>query len=200
MTVRAIIQSCLLHLAVVALLIFGFRSTPAVDEIPIELMEFLKASTRSAPPKGGAPTSAPAPSAPAPSAKPSSSAPEPSTAESAPSREQSTGAPSASDSASGVPGGVAEEYEVSELPALINEVRVPYPPSAKARGIQGAVVFDIIVNSRGEVQSAKVVKSPAQELSDAASSAVAAFRFKPARVKDKPVAIQIRYTYRFILE
>jgi protein TonB len=83
---------------------------------------------------------------------------------------------------------------------LINEVRIPYPPSAKARGVQGAVVFDIIVNSRGEVQSAKVVKSPSPELSDAAKNAVAGFRFRPARIGDKPVAIQIRYTYRFILE
>jgi len=62
------------------------------------------------------------------------------------------------------------------------------------------VIFDLVISSKGEVSSAKVVKSPAPELTEAAFSAVQKFRFKPARLKDNPVAIQIRYTYRFILE
>ncbi len=95
---------------------------------------------------------------------------------------------------------LSEEYEVSELPVLIHEVRSPYPPAARARKIQGAVILDLVVRSSGEVGSVKVVQSPAPELSEAAMKAVREFKFRPARLKDKPVAIQIRYTYRFILE
>ncbi len=95
---------------------------------------------------------------------------------------------------------LSEEYEVSELPVLIHEVRSPYPPEARARKIQGSVILDLIVKSSGEVGSVKVVQSPAPELSDAAIKAIREFKFRPARLKDKPVAIQIRYTYRFILE
>ena len=62
------------------------------------------------------------------------------------------------------------------------------------------MIFDLIVGSSGLVNSAKVVQSPAPELTGAALGAVKKFRFKPARLKDKAVAIQIRYTYRFILE
>jgi TonB family protein len=95
---------------------------------------------------------------------------------------------------------VAEEYEVGELPTLLNEVRIPYPPSAKAKGIQGAVIFDLLIGSDGFVKSAKTVQSPSKELSDAAGIAVKKFRFRPAKIGDKAVAIQIRYTYRFVLE
>jgi TonB family protein len=193
MRVRAFVHSCILHLAVILLLVFGLRSTTTEEEVPIELMEFLKAQPRAARPTTAPPVvlprkSTPSATLPAPMSESASSSATTSPTDVPPGSVQGIGEPT------------AEEYQVSELPTLINEIRIPYPPSAKAKGIQGAVVFDIIVNSRGEVQSAKVVKSPSQELSDAAKSAVGAFRFRPARVKDKPVAIQIRYTYRFILE
>jgi TonB family protein len=187
MQVRPILKSCLLHLVLAALLFFGLRSSHPAEEVPIELVEFLKAK-----PSGPrAPPRAPSKSVPSESASTSvdtSLNPAPS------------GAPDSRATGQSAGEGVAEEYEVSELPALIREVRVPYPPSAKARGVQGTVVFDLIVNSRGEVQSAKIVKSPAPELTEAAQGAIGRFRFRPARIGDKAVAIQIRYTYRFILE
>ena len=112
----------------------------------------------------------------------------------------STTSPSLISSQSNSPEGVAEEYEVGELPTLLNEVRIPYPPSAKAKGIQGSVIFDLLIGSDGFVKSAKTIQSPSKELSDAAEIAVKKFRFRPAKIGDKAVAIQIRYTYRFVLE
>jgi protein TonB len=191
MRVRALISSCVLHLAVILLLLLSLRSWSPVEEIPVEITEFLKARPGTSPPR----TRTPQPKG-APKTSTDSMSTEPSKPTSAPASSENLSAGSNESTGEAR----AEEYQVSELPTLINEVRIPYPPSAKARGVQGAVVFDIIVNSRGEVQSAKVVKSPSPELSDAAKNAVAGFRFRPARIGDKPVAIQIRYTYRFILE
>jgi TonB family protein len=82
----------------------------------------------------------------------------------------------------------------------LNEVRVPYPTEARARGIQGNVVFEILISSDGRVREMKVISSPDPVLTNAAQSAVSAFKFRPARMADKPVAIRIRYTYRFLLQ
>ena len=95
---------------------------------------------------------------------------------------------------------LAEEYEVSSLPVPLNEVRVPFPEGAKARHAQGAVVFLITVSSSGLVVKATPVGQADPELSQAAQNALLRFRFKPAILRDKPVAIQIRYTYRFVLQ
>ena len=185
---QALLRSLLIHGVISGTLWFAFRSAPPTEEIPIELTEFLKASQPSGAPK----SKSQAPKA----------VPKKSTADSSSPSLSSTSPTSASTTTTGTGIGeaVVEEYEASELPVILNEVRVPYPAIARSRGIQGSVIFDLIVSSKGEVASAKVVKSPAPELSDAALGAVQKFRFKPARFKDKPVAIQIRYTYRFILE
>ncbi|MBU6152847.1 MAG: TonB family protein [Bdellovibrionales bacterium] len=182
---QALLRSLLIHGVIFGSLWLALRSSSIPEEIPIELTEFLRAAQPSGAPK---PKSQP-PKAKAVNANSESGTPSLSAASTA-----------SSSGGTGIGETVVEEYEVSELPVILNEVRVPYPPSARSRGIQGSVIFDLIVSSKGEVASAKVVKSPAPELTDAALSAVQKFRFKPARFKDKPVAIQIRYTYRFILE
>ena len=95
---------------------------------------------------------------------------------------------------------VAEEYEVRELPLLLNEVKIPYPDAAKKSGVQGAVVFNLTISSKGEVMQIDEVSSPSLVLSEAATRAVKKFKFRPAKIADIPVAIKIRYTYRFVLQ
>jgi protein TonB len=107
-----------------------------------------------------------------------------------------------SSSQSGSPDGdpAVEDYEVSEMPLLLNEVRVPYPSEARSRGIQGNVVFELLISSDGRVRNMQVLGSPDPVLTEAARKAVSLFRFRPARMGDKTVAIRIRYTYRFLLQ
>ncbi|MBI1859862.1 MAG: energy transducer TonB [Deltaproteobacteria bacterium] len=94
----------------------------------------------------------------------------------------------------------AEEFLVTEMPSLISEVRISYPPEARAKGIQGAVVMDILIDQSGAVRDAKLIEGPGFGLNEAALSAVMGFRFQPAHVGDSPVAVRIRYAYRFVLE
>jgi protein TonB len=61
-------------------------------------------------------------------------------------------------------------------------------------------VMDILVDGAGTVREAKLVNGPGAGLDEAALEAVKRFRFKPAEVDGKPVAVRIRYAYRFVLE
>lgn len=93
-----------------------------------------------------------------------------------------------------------EEYLVTAMPTLDQEYRIPYPPQAKKAGIQGRVIMDLLIDNEGKVRKADLVDGPGSGLNEAALEAVKSFRFKPARIQDRPVAVRIRYSYHFILE
>ena len=93
-----------------------------------------------------------------------------------------------------------DEYLVSAMPQLKAEVRVIYPPESRKKGIQGPVVMDLLIDTQGKVREATLVEGPNQELSQAALAAAKGFQFSPAAIKDRPVAVRIRYIYRFVLE
>ncbi len=191
---RATLQSLLVHLGILGLLLLLLFAFGPPEEIPVEMVEVQGIR----PSAGGAPTKA----------RQETVKIRPETAS------KDAGAPAESAPAASVPGAQGqgsgslvsgagesfEDYGVSELPVLLNEIRIPYPPEARSRGIQGPVLFELVLSSGGDVSSAKVLQSPSPELTEAAIFAVRKFRFRPARINDKPVAIRIRYTYRFKLE
>lgn len=92
-----------------------------------------------------------------------------------------------------------EEYLVTQMPRLKAEVRVPYPPEAKSKNIEGAVIMDILIDDQGRVRSAELVDGPGFGLNEAALKAIYKFEFHPAVVDKKSVAVKIRYAYRFVL-
>jgi len=94
----------------------------------------------------------------------------------------------------------ADEFLVTAMPRLVGDRRVPYPPEAKKAGIQGSVVFDLLIDDQGRVREAKLVQGPGFGLNEAALQAVRELRFEPARVQERSVAVRIRYAYRFVLE
>jgi protein TonB len=94
----------------------------------------------------------------------------------------------------------SEEYLVTSMPELKAEVRVPYPPESRKRGIQGAVVMNLLIDESGKVREVTLIEGPHADLNTAAMTAAKGFQFTPAMIQKKPVAVRIRYTYRFILE
>lgn len=94
----------------------------------------------------------------------------------------------------------SEEYLVTSMPELKSEVRVPYPPEARKRGISGAVIMNLLIDTLGKVREVSLIEGPAAELNAAALAAAKGFQFSPAMIRDKPVAVRIRYVYRFVLE
>jgi protein TonB len=94
----------------------------------------------------------------------------------------------------------ADDYLVSSLPKLKSEIRIPYPPEARQKGIAGPVVMDLLIDEKGRVRQVTLVKGPGAGLDEAATNALKNFEFSPAQIGDKTVAVKIRYTYRFVLE
>lgn len=94
----------------------------------------------------------------------------------------------------------SEEYLVTSMPELTSEVRVPYPPEARKRGIQGAVVMNLLIDDTGKVRDVSLIEGAFAELNAAAVAASKSFQFTPARIQNKPVAVRIRYKYNFVLE
>ncbi len=94
----------------------------------------------------------------------------------------------------------SEEYLVTSMPELQSEVRVPYPPEARKRGIQGAVIMNLLIDDSGKVRDVALIEGPHPELNAAAMAAAKGFRFSAALIQKKPVAVRIRYVYRFVLE
>jgi protein TonB len=92
-----------------------------------------------------------------------------------------------------------EDYLVTQMPQLEKEIVIPYPPEVKKRGIQGAVTMDLLIDAGGNVRKVDLVDGPDPELNAAAVSAVMGFKFKPAMLQAKPVAVRIRYAYRFVI-
>ncbi len=92
-----------------------------------------------------------------------------------------------------------EEYLVSEMPTVLEEVRPAYPKEARDQRLEGAVVMDILIDQNGLVRKAQVVEGLTLFV-NGALEAIKKFKFKPAEVDGRPVAVNIRYTLRFQLE
>ncbi|MBS1963675.1 MAG: TonB family protein [Bdellovibrionales bacterium] len=93
-----------------------------------------------------------------------------------------------------------EEYLVTAMPVLETDFRIPYPPEARKAKIQGRVLMKLLVDGEGKVRRATLINGPGYGLNEAAVDAMKNFRFRPARVQDKPVAVEIQFAYNFVLE
>jgi len=92
-----------------------------------------------------------------------------------------------------------DEYLISKMPKLKNEVTIPYPTLARKNNIEGLVLLEILIDETGKVRSAQLIDGPGYGLNEAALEAIYRFEFSPALVDQKPVAVKIRYGYRFVL-
>lgn len=92
-----------------------------------------------------------------------------------------------------------DEFLVSQMPVVLSEVKPTYPAEARAARQEGAVVVDALIDASGNVRQALVLEGP-EVFRAPALEAIKQFRFKPALVEGKPVAVRIRYTLRFRLE
>ena len=92
-----------------------------------------------------------------------------------------------------------EEYLVSEMPTVLSEVRPEYSKEARAQELEGPVVMNILIDEKGTVRQVEVVEG-LEIFRKGAVAAMKKFRFKPAQVEGKPVAVRIRYTLQFQLE
>jgi protein TonB len=93
----------------------------------------------------------------------------------------------------------ADEYLVTQMPRIQSALKIPYPAEARRNNVSGPVVMDILIDEQGQVRSADLVSGPGSGLNEAALEAIRQAKFTPALIDQKPVAVRIRYTYRFTL-
>jgi protein TonB len=71
-----------------------------------------------------------------------------------------------------------------------------YPPEAKAAGIEGVVIAEIVVNGTGQVSEAKIIRS-IPLLDDAALAAVRTWQYEPTMLNGSPVPVRMTVTVNF---
>lgn len=94
----------------------------------------------------------------------------------------------------------ADEFLITSMPAVIEEIRPSYPPLEKKQGIEGKVIFEIIIDNKGIVREAKLLKSLGENFDQAAKAAIMKFKFRPAMMDKQAVAVKIKYAINFVLE
>lgn len=99
-------------------------------------------------------------------------------------------------------GGRARRVDGVEVlePKLIESTQPAYPEMARKNRTQGVVVVDALIDERGVVQEVHVVRGQPDGLSEAAVAAVRTWRFEPATIEGKPVAVEYSLTISFRLQ
>jgi protein TonB len=97
---------------------------------------------------------------------------------------------------------------VTDITGLDNTDFVPlynpkpaYPALARAAGIEGAVVVELIVDEEGSVKQFSIVSTTGhQQFALETSKVIRHWRFPPPRLKGQPVKVRYEYTVLFRLE
>ncbi len=85
-------------------------------------------------------------------------------------------------------------------PKLIKKVDPVYPEEARAEGIQGVVILEIMTDGEGKVVRVKILKSESSLLNHAAIDAVKQWRYEPLILKGKPTPVIFTITVAFRLK
>ena len=77
------------------------------------------------------------------------------------------------------------------MPRVKSEFRAPYPKEAKEQGIEGKVM-EILVDEKGAVRKVTLISGLGYGLDEAAMDSTK-FVFEPAKIRERAVAVVIRY-------
>ncbi|HLE61000.1 MAG TPA: TonB family protein [Thermoanaerobaculaceae bacterium] len=105
----------------------------------------------------------------------------------------------------GVPGGIVDEPPIrigGEVvpPELINKVQPVYPEIARKARVQGVVIVEAIIDKQGNVTEGRVLRGLPMGVSEAAVAAIGRWKYKPAILNGRPVAVYLTVTVTFTLQ
>lgn len=84
---------------------------------------------------------------------------------------------------------------------VLRRYQPDYPRSARRDKVEGRVILDVQIGSRGRVGSVRVLNSSGSPVLDStAIAAVKRWSFAPARKNGKPVSSQVHVPFRFSLQ
>jgi TonB family protein len=91
----------------------------------------------------------------------------------------------------------AADAKVDKAPEALNQADPKYPENALRDKIEGTVWVRMWIDESGNVVDAVIAKSDTDVLNEAAIDAGKQWKFKPALLKGKPVAVWITIPFRF---
>jgi TonB family protein len=94
---------------------------------------------------------------------------------------------------------IFEFSEVDKRPEIIQTVQPDYPVQAQENGIEGRVTVKIIIDTKGNVEKAEVIKS-IPGLDEAALEAAKKVTFSPAEKDGNPVKVSMTIPFSFNLK
>ena len=88
-----------------------------------------------------------------------------------------------------------------EEPVVLSEVVPKYPEIARKAGIEGEVYLELLIDTKGRVRDARVIKDSGANagFEEAALEAVKTMILRPAMQNNQPVAVRVGYTVKFRL-
>jgi protein TonB len=92
------------------------------------------------------------------------------------------------------------ERSVDVVARLVRGLPPQYPDGARADGIEGDVLLEIVVGVSGAVESARIVRGVGHGLDEAALRSVHQFRFAPAIKGSRPVRVRMDWSVQFRLQ
>jgi periplasmic protein TonB len=90
--------------------------------------------------------------------------------------------------------------KVDEPPAPVRTVAPKYPDQLKQDGVSGVVTVTMVLNEKGEVLAAEVVKTTHDAFSEPALDAIRRWRFKPGKNGGVAVKVKVTIPLRFNAE
>lgn len=87
-----------------------------------------------------------------------------------------------------------------QRPVKISDVQPQYTEIARKARIQGVVILQTIIDKDGNITDVKVLKNLPMGLGDAAVTAVRQWKYEPATLNGKPVAVYFNLTVNFQLQ
>ena len=100
----------------------------------------------------------------------------------------------------GADGMVMTDDTVDQPPRASYQAAMLYPPRARAKGLEGYVVFSLLIGITGEVEQLQIVESyPEGIFDDAATQGINQWKFEPAMYQGQAVRAWAKQRIRFDL-
>ncbi len=95
---------------------------------------------------------------------------------------------------------VMTEDSVDKPPRPLSRTAIEYPQKARAKGVTGFVLFNLLINESGVVEKAQILESsPPGTFDEAAESSIKSWRFEPASYKGSVVKVWAKQKISFNL-
>lgn len=89
--------------------------------------------------------------------------------------------------------------EVTRMPQFLDRIVPYYPEDERNAGKEALVIVEIVVDTRGRILDASIIKSAGAEFDQAVLNSINKSSFVPGYVGGKPVVVRLQIPFRFNL-